>query len=184
MKLLKIVTILNLIILVSACSTKENKVVKEENINAKTTKVDTLLRNGNIVYNVKKDTVVGEAQISVTNKNIYEKYIYQDFFLNDSMMVRNFYPEMEAIIKITKDDNLIFEKSYFKKDFPAGSFSELLQNATIKDFKFTAFDSESKENIFTATLYIPNTDYENEFQLIISENGKSKFEYIDYESEN
>ena len=71
-----------------------------------------------------------------------------------------------------------------KKDFPKGNFYEFINKATIKDFRFESLNEENNDLIFVGILSIPNTDFENDFHLTISENGKSKFEWIDYESED
>lgn len=158
----------------------KTEVDKKENL----IKIDTIKRNDNITYNVTKDTIIGNLKISVANKNLDEQYIHQDFYLNDSIVVRNFYPEMETIITILKNDATIFKKTYFKNDFPEGNFQKFVKNSTIKDFKFERMTNETKEIDFIGTLYIPNTDFENDFRLTVTENGKSKLIWIDYESED
>lgn len=178
-----------LILSIFACSAKnDNEKIEEKGLNVQTLhnilKIDTLKRNEQIVYNVTRDTLINNFKISVTNKNIYEKYIYQDFYLTDSIVVRNYYPEMESTIKITRDNSVIFNQSFLKKDFPKGNFYEFINKATIKDFRFESLNEENNDLIFVGILSIPNTDFENDFHLIIFENGKSKFEWIDYESED
>ena len=189
-KILNLITASFLILSIFACSSKndneklEEKVLNVQTLNKETFKIDTLKRNEQIVYNVTRDTLIGNLKISVTNKNIYEKYIYQDFYLADSIVVRNYYPEMESTIKIERDNAVIFNQSFLKKDFPKGNFYKFINKTTIKDFRFESFDEENNDLIFVGILSIPNTDFENDFHLIISENGKSKFEWIDYESED
>ena len=189
-KILNLLTASFLILSIFACSSKndneklEEKVVNVQTLNKDTFKIDTLKRNEQIVYNVTRDTLIGNLKISVTNKNIYEKYIYQDFYLADSIVVRNYYPEMESTIKIEQDNAIIFNQSFLKKDFPKGNFYEFINKATIKDFRFESLNEENNDLIFVGILSIPNTDFENDFHLTISENGKSKFEWIDYESED
>lgn len=189
-KILNLLTASFLILSIFACSSKndneklEEKVVNVQTLNKDTFKIDTLKRNEQIVYNVTRDTLIGNLKISVTNKNIYEKYIYQDFYLADSIIVRNYYPEMESTIKIERDNAVIFNQSFLKKDFPKGNFYEFINKATIKDFRFESLNEENNDLIFVGILSIPNTDFENDFHLTISENGKSKFEWIDYESED
>lgn len=189
-KILNLLTASFLILSIFACSSKndneklEEKVVNVQTLNKDTFKIDTLKRNEQIVYNVTRDTLIGNLKISVTNKNIYEKYIYQDFYLADSIVVRNYYPEMESTIKIERDNAVIFNQSFLKKDFPKGNFYEFINKATIKDFRFESLNEENNDLIFVGILSIPNTDFENDFHLTISENGKSKFEWIDYESED
>lgn len=178
------------LILFFACSAKsDSEKIEEKGLNVQTLhkntfKIDTLKRNEQIVYNVTRDTLIDHFKISVTNKNIYEKYIYQDFYLTDSIVVRNNYPEMESTIKIARDNAVIFNQSFLKKDFPKGNFHQFINKATIKDFRFESLNEENNDLIFVGILSIPNTDFENDFHLIISENGKSKFEWIDYESED
>ena len=189
-KILNLLTASFLILSIFACSSKndneklEEKVLNVQTLNKDTFKIDTLKRNEQIVYNVTRDTLIGNLKISVTNKNIYEKYIYQDFYLADSIVVRNYYPEMESTIKIEQDNAIIFNQSFLKKDFPKGNFYEFINKATIKDFRFESLNEENNDLIFVGILSIPNTDFENDFHLTISENGKSKFEWIDYESED
>lgn len=189
-KILNLLTASFLILSIFACSSKndneklEEKVVNVQTLNKDTFKIDTLKRNEQIVYNVTRDTLIGNLKISVTIKNIYEKYIYQDFYLADSIVVRNYYPEMESTIKIERDNAVIFNQSFLKKDFPKGNFYEFINKATIKDFRFESLNEENNDLIFVGILSIPNTDFENDFHLTISENGKSKFEWIDYESED
>ena len=189
-KILNLLTASFLILSIFACSSKndneklEEKVVNVQTLNKDTFKIDTLKRNEQIVYNVTRDTLIGNLKISVTNKNIYEKYIYQDFYLADSIVVRNYYPEMESTIKIERDNAVIFNQSFLKKDFPKGNFYEFINKATIKDFRFESLNEENNDLLFVGILSIPNTDFENDFHLTISENGKSKFEWIDYESED
>lgn len=189
-KILNLLTASFLILSIFACSSKndneklEEKVLNVQTLNKDTLKIDTLKRNEQIVYNVTRDTLIGNLKISVTNKNIYEKYIHQDFYLADSIVVRNFYPEMESTIKIERDNAVIFNQSFLKNDFPKGNFYEFINKATIKDFRFESFNEENNDLLFVGILSIPNTDFENDFHLIISENGKSKFEWIDYESED
>ena len=189
-KILNLLTASFLILSIFACSSKndneklEEKVVNVQTLNKDTFKIDTLKRNEQIVYNVTRDTLIGNLKISVTNKNIYEKYIYQDFYLADSIVVRNYYPEMESTIKIERDNAVIFNQSFLKKDFPKGNFYEFINKATIKDFRFESLNEENNDLIFVGILSIPNTDFENDFHLTISENGKSKFQWIDYESED
>lgn len=189
-KILNLLTASFLILSIFACSSKndneklEEKVLNVQTLNKDTFKIDTLKRNEQIVYNVTRDTLIGNLKISVTNKNIYEKYIYQDFYLADSIVVRNYYPEMESTIKIERDNAVIFNQSFLKKDFPKGNFYEFINKATIKDFRFESLNEENNDLIFVGILSIPNTDFENDFHLTISENGKSKFEWIDYESED
>lgn len=189
-KILNLLTASFLILSIFACSSKndneklEEKVVNVQTLNKDTFKIDTLKRNEQIVYNVTRDTLIGNLKISVTNKNIYEKYIYQDFYLADSIVVRNYYPEMESTIKIERDNAVIFNQSFLKKDFPKGNFYKFINKATIKDFRFESLNEENNDLIFVGILSIPNTDFENDFHLTISENGKSKFEWIDYESED
>lgn len=189
-KILNLLTASFFILSIFACSSKndnekiEEKVLNVQTLNKDTFKIDTLKRNEQIVYNVTRDTLIGNLKISVTNKNIYEKYIHQDFYLTDSVLVRNFYPEMESTIKIERDNAVIFNQSFVKKDFPKGNFYEFINKATIKDFRFESLNEENNDLIFVGILSIPNTDFENDFHLTISENGKSKFEWIDYESED
>lgn len=188
-KILYLLSASFLILSIFACSAKnDNEKIEEKGLNVQTLhnilKIDTLKRNEQIVYNVTRDTLINNFKISVTNKNIYEKYIYQDFYLTDSIVVRNYYPEMESTIKITRDNSVIFNQSFLKKDFPKGNFYEFINKATIKDFRFESFNEENNDFIFVGILSIPNTDFENDFHLIIFENGKSKFEWIDYESED
>ena len=178
------------IISILACSAKNDndkiveKKFKGQTLNKSDFKIDTIKRNEQIVYNVTRDTFIGNLKISVTNKNIYEKYIHQDFYLTDSVLVRNFYPEMESTIKIERDNAVIFNQSFLKKDFPKGNFYKFINKTTIKDFRFESVDEENNNLIFVGTLSIPNTDFENDFHLTISEKGKSKFDWIDYESED
>lgn len=182
-KVPKIFKIFCFTIFLVACSEKKSN-QKAEIIPVKPVRLDTLKRNDNIVYNVTKDTLIGDLQIAVTNKNIYEKYIHQDFYLNDSILIQNFYPEMETTIRIERNHVIFFEKSYLKNHFPKGTFSRFINNTIIKDFRFLALGSDNNDLIFMGTLYIPNTDFENDFQLIVSQNGKSKLVWIDYESED
>ncbi|AZI32427.1 hypothetical protein [Kaistella carnis] len=132
-KILNLLTASFLILSIFACSSKndneklEEKVVNVQTLNKDTFKIDTLKRNEQIVYNVTRDTLIGNLKISVTNKNIYEKYIYQDFYLADSIVVRNYYPEMESTIKIERDNAVIFNQSFLKKDFPKGNFYEFIR---------------------------------------------------------
>ena len=189
-KTLNILSASFLILSIFACSAKnDSENIEEKGLNVQTLhknafKIDTLKRNEHIVYNVTRDTLIDHFKISVINKNIYEKYIYQDFYLTDSIVVRNNYPEMESTIKIARDNAVIFNQSFLKKDFPKGNFHQFINKATIKDFRFESLNEENNDLIFVGILSIPNTDFENDFHLIISENGKSKFEWIDYESED
>ena len=189
-KILNLLSASFLILSIFACSAKnDSEKIEEKGLNVQTLykntfKIDTLKRNEQIVYNVTRDTLIDHFKISVTNKNIYEKYIYQDFYLTDSIVVRNYYPQMESTIKIARDNAVIFNQSFLKKDFPKGNFYEFINKATIKDFRFESLNEENNDLIFVGILSIPNTDFENDFHLIISENGKSKFEWIDYESED
>ena len=189
-KTLNILSASFLILSIFACSAKnDSENIEEKGLNVQTLhknafKIDTLKRNEHIVYNVTRDTLIDHFKISVINKNIYEKYIYQDFYLTDSIVVRNYYPEMESSIKITRDNAVIFNQSFLKKDFPKGNFDEFINKATIKDFRFESLNEENNDLIFVGVLSIPNTDFENDFHLIISENRKSKLEWIDYESED
>ena len=169
---------------IKAAKTEKKFAIANDDKTNKIIKIDTIKRNDNIVYDVTKDTVIDGLEILVCNKNIYEKYVHQDFYLTDSVLIRNFYPEMVTTVKVLKNNIATFEKSFFKKDFPAGNFENFKKSATIKDFKFENFDSETKEINFIGTLYIPNTDFENDYRLTVSENGKSKFIKIDYEGED
>lgn len=179
------------VVLMSGCSGEKDQQQLTDPVTTpvvsdiKTVRVDTLKVNDYILYNVTLDTLVGDFKVSVQNESIEGKYIHQDFFLNDSSLVQNYYPEMRSTIRVELDNELLFEKSYVKSDLPKGSFYELRENAVIKDFRFEAMiaNGRNMEVIFIGTLYIPNTGIENDFLLSVTEDKKSKLSWINYEGE-
>lgn len=160
----------------------QNSDIKKETKNI-SVEIDTIKRNEQIVYNITKDTIVGDYEISVNNKNIEDKYIKQSIKINDSIVVENFYPEMQSTIIIKKNGVHFFEKLFKKNDLPTGTFKSLLSKAIMKDFIINGINIETNEISFTTTLLIPNTDFENDFFVKINKNGNYNIEWIDYESE-
>ena len=160
----------------------QNSDIKKETKNI-SVEIDTIKRNEQIVYNITKDTIVGDYEISVNNKNIEDKYIKQSIKINDSIVVENFYPEMQSTIIIKKNGVHFFEKLFKKNDLPTGTFKSLLSKAIMKDFIINGINIETNEISFTTTLLIPNTDFENDFFVKINKNGNYNIDWIDYESE-
>lgn len=179
------ILLLNTLFVLSSCtkSKSENRnVAKEKEIKNNTVKADTIRRNENVSYNITEDTIVGNYEIRVNNKNT-EEYVKQYIKISDSIVVQHFYPEMESKISIKKNGVPFFNKTFRKTNLPEGTFHDLLRSAIMKDFVFERVEEGTGELIFKTTLLIPNTDFENDFYLKVNKNGSFKLEWIDYESE-
>ncbi|UUC44721.1 DUF4738 domain-containing protein [Flavobacterium cerinum] len=182
------ILLINTLFFLSSCtkskSENENRnVAKEKEIKNNTVKTDTIRRNQYVTYNITEDTIVGNYEIRINNKNT-EEYVRQNIRISDSIVVQSFYPEMESKITIKKNGVPFFNKTFRKTDLPEGTFYDLLRSAIMKDFVFNRMEEGTDTLIFKTTLLIPNTDFENDFYLKVNKNGSFKLEWIDYESED
>lgn len=151
-----------------------------------TQKIDTIKRNSFITYSKTIDTLIERKdrfEISISTKNIENKYLIQYFNFDERKVIANYYPDKASTVIIKKNGNQffsqIFYKSSFKKYFDMDVEKFILHDITVNSV--SEFPNEPLS--LKATLEAPNSDWSFDFLIYVLPNGQSEIKIVEYESE-